>query len=188
VHTLRIRPLTALLLVLLADAPAHAQARNLATPEAAATAFTMALRSQQYAEAAAIMHPEALARFRAMFLPLATHEKGVELRQQLFGASTVADLNALDDVALFERFLRSVMTLSPEFQAMMGAAETDMIGHVAEGTNIAHVVYRMRLKAEGIAVTKLDVMSLQLTGGEWKALLNGDIEGMAEAIRRQIES
>jgi hypothetical protein len=134
------------------------------------------------------MHPEALARFRAMFVPLATHEKGAELRQEMFGANSVAELNALTDVELFERFLRSLMTLSPEFQAVMGAAETDMLGHVAEGPDLAHVVYRMRLTVEGMAVTKLDVMSLRRAGSEWKALLKGDIEGMAEAIRRQVES
>jgi hypothetical protein len=31
-------------------------------------------------------------------------------------------------------------------------------------------------------------MSLRRAGSEWRALLKGDIEGMAEAIRRQIES
>ncbi len=177
----------AVLGLLLAAAPLPAQGRSLATPEAAATAFTTAIRTQQYAEAASLMHPEALAKFRAMFLPLAKQEKGAELRQQLFGASSMADLEALDDAALFERFLRSVMTLSPEFQTMMGAAETEMLGHVTEGPNLAHVVYRMRLTVEGMAITKLDVVSLQRAGSEWKALLRGDIEGMAEAIRRQIE-
>jgi len=184
----KLSPSRVILVVLLAVAPLHAQARSLATPEAAATAFTTALRTQQYADAAAIMHPAALARFREIFLPLASHENGADLRQQMFGASTVEELNALDDAALFERFLRSLMTLSPEFQSIMGAAETEMLGHVTEPPDLAHVVYRMRLTVEGMAITKLDVMSLRRAGSEWRALLKGDIEGMAEAIRRQIES
>jgi hypothetical protein len=176
------------LAVLLLVAPLHAQARSLATPEAAATAFTVALRTQQYADAAALMHPDALARFRAIFLPLATHDKGAELRQQMFGAGSVDELAALDDVALFERFLRSVMSLAPEFQTILGAAEADMLGHVSEGPELAHVVYRIRLTVEGMAVTKLDVITLRKSGAEWRALLKGDIEAMAEAIRRQMES
>jgi hypothetical protein len=79
------------------------------------------------------------------------------------------------------------MTLSPEFQSILGAAETDMLGHVSEGPDLAHVVYRMRLTVEGVAITKLDVMSLRRAGSEWRGLLKGDIEGMAEAIRRQME-
>lgn len=41
---------------------------------------------------------------------------------------------------------------------------------------------------EQMAVSKLDVISLRRSGSEWKALLKGDIEGMPEAIRGQMES
>lgn len=133
------------------------------------------------------MHPEALAKLRAMLLPLAKHENGAELRQKLLGANSVAEVEALDDAALFERFLRSMMGLSPEIQSIMGTAETGMVGHVMEGPDIAHVVYRLRLRVEGMTFTKLEVMSLQRAGSEWKVLLKGDVEGMVEAIRRQIE-
>jgi hypothetical protein len=179
-------------LALGAARPAAAQPQSSAekpsagSPEAFAERYVKALREERWGDAAAMMHPEALAELRAMFAPIVTHPEGGQVGREVFGLSDPAAFASTSDTALFAGLLRTVTGESPEFVAVMKNARATWVGHVDEGADVTHVVYRLHMAYEGIAITKLDVMSLKRSRGEWRAVLKGDVRGIAEALRRQV--
>lgn len=155
------------------------------TPEHVVRQYTEAMRGGEWETAARLMHPEALAQFRRMLLPAFERESpGRELRDQFFGGITMARLRHVSDSAFFARFFRGMMTQSPELLGVVQGAEITMVGHVLEGDDVAHVVYRMQMQMDEMSFTKLDVMSVKRQGTTWRGLLTGSMEGLATALSR----
>lgn len=178
------RTLCALLVVLL-PAGLDAQAAT-ETPEDVVRQYTEAMRGGEWQAAARLMHPEALEQFRRMLMPaFETDTPGRELRDQFFDGLPSSRIRHLSDTTFFERFFRGMMTLSPELLGVVQGAEITMVGHVSEGEDIAHVVYRMQMKMDELTVTRLDVMSVKRHGDTWRALLTGSMEGVAAALGRR---
>ena len=182
----RIVMLAALGAVLVAPAsPAVAQER-VETPEAVTRQYGAAMRTNDWIGAAELMHPEALAKFRRMFLPLVKADSTGQLCQRLFAASSASELAGLPDAELFARFFRTLVSGAPELRGMFAGSDLVPIGHVLEGNDIAHVVFRMKVAAEdGVTLTKVQAVSLRRAGLTWRVLLSGDFEGLATAIARR---
>lgn len=182
------RALCALIAVLLLPAGLGAQAAT-ETPEEVVRQYTEAMRGGEWQTAARLMHPEALEQFRRMLLPaFETETPGRELRDQFFDGLPSSRIRHLSDTTFFERFFRGMMTLSPELLGVVQGSEVTMVGHVSEGQDIAHVVYRMQMKMDELTVTRLDVMSVKRHGPTWRALLTGSMEGLAAALGRRNEA
>ena len=182
------RTLCVLLAVLLLPAGLPAQAPT-ETPEQVVRQYTEAMRGGEWQTAARLMHPEALEQFRRMLLPaFETDTPGRELRDQFSDGMASSRIRHLSDTTFFERFFRGMMTLSPELLGVVQGAEIAMVGHVSEGEDIAHVVYRMQMKMDELSVTRLDVMSVKRHGDTWRALLTGSMEGLAAALARRREA
>lgn len=129
---------------------------------------------------AKVMHPEALADLRRMFRPLV--EAGTqEVGKPFFGIESLKEFDALSDQAMFERFMTSLSQL-PGVAEALGNAEVSVIGTLEEGPDLAHVVYRGTARIEGLTVSQTAVTTLRRSNGEWRALLNGSIEGMAQRL------
>jgi hypothetical protein len=151
-----------------------------ATPQEVLLTTVELTKKGDWAGFARIMHPEALADLRRMFRPLV--EAGTEqIGKPFFGIESIKEFDALSDPALFERFM-SNLTKLPGVAEALGSAEASVIGTVEEAPDLAHVVYRGIAKAEGVTVSKTNVITLRRANGEWKALLNGSIEGMAARL------
>ena len=54
-----------------------------------------------------------------------------------------------------------------------------VIGEVLEGDALAHIVYRARIASPKESVANVTVLSLRRSPGGWKALLDGDLQGLA---------
>jgi hypothetical protein len=153
------------------------------TPEAVVRRYTEAMRGGEWDTAARLMHPEALAQFRQMMLPAFQAEgPGRSLRDQFFDGMTEARIRHLSDTAFFARFFRGMMALNPELLGVVQGAEIAMVGHVLEGEDVAHVVYRMQMQMDEMTFTKLDVMSVKRHGATWRGLLTGTMEGLVAAL------
>jgi putative sterol carrier protein len=61
----------------------------------------------------------------------------------------------------------------------------DVVGHVREGDDVVHVVYRGTTSVGNVKISKMSVMSLKADGESWRMLLTGDIEGMAAMMKLQ---
>jgi hypothetical protein len=163
------------------------------SPEAAATAYYEAFRSGELDEVTALMHPEALAAFRAMVMPAAEQVLGdgsdaldpeaTQLLLSLAGEDSLATLRVESDSAFFTRFMRWILRVHPAMADTLAGAVITPLGSVPEGTQ-AHVVYRMKLSLLGLNANRVDVLTLKRDEkGDWKLLLTGDLEGLGQLFQ-----
>jgi hypothetical protein len=156
------------------------------TPEAVTRQYGAAMRANDWVGTAHLMHPDALAQFRRMFLPILAADSTGHLCRRLFDASSTAELAALPDAELFARFFRTLVSDAPELNSMFAGSDLVPVGHVLEGNDVAHVVFRMKLAADGVTLTKVQAVSLRRAGPTWRVLLSGDFEGLAAAVARRV--
>jgi hypothetical protein len=155
------------------------------TPEMVTRQFGAAMRANDWVGTAQLMHPDALAHFRKMFLPIVKADSTGQLCDRLFATRSAAEVAALPDAELFARFFRTLVSGAPELNGMFAGADLVPVGHVLEGNDVAHVVFRMKVAADGVTVTKVQAMSLRRFGPTWRVLLSGDFEGLATALARR---
>lgn len=170
----------AALLLALWAIPSRAAAQD--TPEAVVQRYYETFRSGDYAGNAALMHPTALEELKTTLtglaaLPGATEEP--EFRE-MFGVNTLAEMQALSAQTLFERVLRN--QLEGEMRAVLASAEVSVLGHVLEGQNTAHVVYRMKMNFGGQSLDQVQVLPLERVDGQWRVLLTGSLAGMMNSM------
>ncbi len=173
------------------------------TPEAAARNYWTALRSSDWAQCAALIHPKSLSEIRNRstrfvdFL-LDQDRSGFNLKNY-FGVSNKADFEKLGDAVVFERLMRRMYIL-PGLTEILNATTFQTIGTIEEG-DLAHIVYRTDVRfldSEGNPLStakferhndfigvvsevklherdrdRVEVMSLRKDGTSWK-ILPGD--------------
>ena len=165
--------------------PARAQDR-VETPEEVTRQFGAAMRANDWVGTAQLMHPQTLAHFRSMFLPILRADTSGELCERLFATTSSAEVAALPDAELFARFFRTLVSGTPELGGMFAGADMVPVGHVLESNDVAHVVFRMKVAADdGVTITKVQAMSLRRSGPTWRVLLSGEFEGLAAALARR---
>lgn len=167
-------------LLLLAAAPAALPAQE--TPEAVAGRFLETLRAGDWAANAALMHPEAVGSFKRLFVELGGDHP--EVVDELLGMK-LADLQAMPPAQAYEAFMRKFVGPLAELRQMIVGMRVEMLGHVAEGADLAHVVYRMRMETDGVSMSKVEVVPLRRDGAGWKVLLTADLENLAAALKEQ---
>jgi hypothetical protein len=159
------------------------------SPEAVVEKALKALKEDRLEDFAGAMHPEALKRLKALLTTVveaAAKEGQSKQVLRLFDGVASADaLKKLDDVQFFVRFLRGVTRLKPELKQALGGAEARVLGHVMEGKDTAHVVYRMTVSVGGAKMTKMDVTSLRKSEVGWRMLLSTELEGIATILKQK---
>jgi len=50
----------------------------------------------------------------------------------------------------------------------------------------AHKLFRMRAQVQGVTIGQVDVIPLRGHDGGWRAVLPGEMEGMAQALKQQL--
>ena len=154
------------------------------TPESVASRFMEAMRRSEWATCARLMHPEALRQLKQMFRPIVLAEPTRQVGITFFNVRTAAEYERLSAEQAFERLMRGMIQITPELRSAMATSQFEIIGHVREAPGLAHVVYRMKVTAQGIGMAKTTVMSLRKSGASWRGLLSGDIEGLAAVLSR----
>ena len=194
-------PVTALTIVLLSapgaggrsgaaqgQEPAAALPQVAETPEQVTERIVAAMKVKDWMGIARLMHPAALREFRSLFdiLIEAPGTEAADARNQLFGVPSVEEAQALSDTVIFANLLRSFMEQTGEMEDVLATAEVKILGHVAEGRDTVHVVYRMSLAADNIPISIMDVASLTRFNNGWRALLKGDLKAIAAGIRQAL--
>lgn len=159
------------------------------SPEEVATRALTALKENRIADFAKTMHPEALKHLRATLLEVVAEAEKQERVDEVLtifkNVKSADDLRKLDDVDFFAAFFEGVMQLQPRIRDALQGTTLNVIGHVPEGPDVIHVVYRGTVTQGDVKVSKMSVMSLKAHGDDWGMLLTGDIEGMAAMLKRQ---
>jgi hypothetical protein len=134
-------------------------------------------------------HPEAMAEIRAMILELcdaaAKRDNDAQLLAMFPGVKDVGALKALDAANMYTLMLGSIAA-NPEVKKALAASRVETLGHVDEGADTTHVVYRSTVKLGAQPITRLYVSSLRKSGPDWKLSLLGDLAAQLPAMRRNL--
>jgi len=157
------------------------------TPEQVTQRFVAAMRAADWNGMASLMHQNALKEMRQLLSGVFEAPNAGPIRQQLLGVSTVQQAQALSDTAVFASLMR-MTTQDADVAELLRSAKVEVLGHVNEGADTVHVVYRMAMTINGIPIRKMDVMSLARSPVGWRGLLKGDVTALAAGIRAAMQS
>ncbi len=185
---------TILCLLLLALSTLTTRAAEEATPEAVTKRQIEAMRSLNWELVARYTHPKALAQLQSLFIPVVIagetakdNPAAAEMMRIVFAGKSADELSGMSPSAFFQIVMNGISGATPDFKSAMTGMEIVVLGHVNEGENLAHVVYRLsRPMGEGVA-TKIAITSVERDGETWKALLNSDLENVARAISSRLQ-
>lgn len=153
------------------------------TPESLVTSYFYVLRDQGLMATSQFMHPEALHEFRFMLLPVYQAESDSGQRSLLdmtFGQSIkIEEVKDLSPAEFFDGFMSFV-------HVQMGGQnitfdKLEVVGSVSEN-DIKHVLARITVGADDLAITSMEVLSLTPYEDTWRLQLTGEIEGLAKAL------
>jgi hypothetical protein len=176
--------LSVLLPLIPSGGPAAAQSlRELtATPEATATLFLRSLRAIQWRTVARLLHPETLARFHQLVTTLCDADTTGVMRRYFTGTSEARAYATLDATTVFERSVGRTVDDLPGLMHSLYDHDDRVLGHVMEGADTAHVVYRTVERLSG-AVPQVLVVQLGRTPDGWRVLWSSDLAVLEEALR-----
>lgn len=180
-------------LVCLAFAPMQRPAAPKAeTPEGVADKGFEAMKAGRYDDFAKTMHRSALKTFKAGMIELAEMAEADgnpdEFLTLFDGVKDVPALKALDDAKVFAAFLRGVEKRDPTLKKTIAGADREVLGHINEGDDLAHVVYRLKLKVDGKDVSSMQVDTLRRDGRGWGLELRSELQAMTADMRRAFEA
>lgn len=169
-----------------APVPPSARALDVSTPEAATVSLVDRIRTADYEGMADLMHPDALAELRELFMPVLQAEEMADFRSEVFGTPSVEHAAALSGSEIYRTIISFALGADPATASAMQSVEADVIGHIMEG-DTAHVVYRMNMNVEGFEMSQTAVASYRQHEGRWLGLLTADLRGMVAGLRQALE-
>jgi len=163
---------------------AHAQGTQ--TPEEVAKASMDFTSKGDWSSYAKLMHPEALTQAKRLFQPLVAADKSGELLELFFGVKTVKQFDALSDAGVFEALMINITKNIPGFTDALKTVDFKLVGSVLEGEELVHVVYRTGAQVKGINFSNTSVMTLRRHQGQWRLILDSNLEGLAASISEKL--
>ena len=157
------------------------------TPESLAKSYIQALSDGGMGATAEFMHPDALADFKGMLLPVYNAEARAGERQLIditFGQEVSVDqLSEISDTQFFRGFLNLIEAQTAGQNMQFDKIE--VLGTVTEA-EVQHVLTRMSVGSEQVKVTSMEVLSFIPYQDTWRLRLTGEIEGMARALQQSL--
>jgi hypothetical protein len=167
-------------------APTEPQ-RELTPPELAARDYLTAVRDRGFAAQADFVHPDEMARFQQLLVPVFEAESkkgGRGLLNATFGReAAIMDVSLASPDDFMRRFARVMAVRMPD--QPVGFDELVILGIVEEG-DLVHVLARLRTGKEESMEDRLEVVSLAPYEGGWKVVLSPGLERAVWAMKRQV--
>lgn len=177
-------------LFLISCSPKGLIAADEGSPESVVKTATDAMNQGRNEEFAKAMHPEALKKFRETMMTVIEEAgkegKADEVLKLFPTVKDIAGLKKLDDSKFFADYMGGVMKMQPALKQALAQAKVEAVGHIAEGKDVAHVVYWMKLEGNDKGA-KVLVASLGKDGPKWKMQLAGDIEMMTLMMKQKAQ-
>lgn len=158
------------------------------SPEDVARAYFAAIQADGMSSSTRFMHPDALAEFKAMLMPVyeAEHDAGgTKLLEVTFPGASFDALEKMDGRDFMDGFMALVVAQTGDVPVRFDKLE--VLGTVNEG-EARHVLTRMTLGAGDLAMTQFEVLSFAPYQDTWRLQLNGDLRGLAVALRRNLSA
>ncbi|HUF75062.1 MAG TPA: hypothetical protein VMM35_02230 [Longimicrobiales bacterium] len=151
------------------------------TPESTADAFLRSVRAIRWEPTGRLLHPQTSDRFRTLVSMIAQADTTGEARRYLTGTDA-AGFSALGDAEVFARAIGAMIDDMPGLMHALYDRDDEVVGHVAEGTDSAHVVYRTLARIGG-AVPEVKIMQLARADDGWRILWSDELGVLDAALR-----
>ncbi|MEX2467262.1 MAG: hypothetical protein WD995_10150 [Gemmatimonadota bacterium] len=176
-------PATAAFLSVPAATEARAQTlpELTASPDSAAVLFIRSVRSMRWSAAAQFMDPEPLSLFHDVVTMITEPDASGDLLEYLTGTDTPA-YRDLDAPEVFDRALSALTSDMPGLSYSLQDRDDEILGHVTEGPDSAHVVYRTHARISG-ALPEVKVMQLRRGPAGWRVLWSDELDVLEAALR-----
>ena len=188
-HPRRLVPLAALLAAIFFLPSARAaEAKHAPTgAEVVVPAYMEAIRIGDWQKPGHLLHPEALAEMRRVFVALTSADPTGQAAKQLFNLADGETLEALPPADVFARFMSALVSQTDGLKDLLASTQVQTLGSVSESSGISHVVYRMTRTTAGQAPTiQVEVLTVKKSGAEWRSMVPPDIAGILASIRSSI--
>lgn len=157
-------------------------------PEASANGYFKALRENKIDQFADYMHPEALDQFKNILSAVANLAKEKKSEKQFlsffYNITSSDQLSKLSSKDFFVAFYQGLIAQNPLITQTLQGAVVVPLGHVKDGEDLAHVVYRITMKLENVETQKISVITLKRYQTTWRVLLTSDIETLASNLKQ----
>jgi len=151
------------------------------TPESTAETFLRSIRAIDWNTSAMLVDDAALERFRNLVTAMADADSTGAVRDYLTGTDS-AGLAALTSSVVFDRAIGVLVDDMPGLMHSLYDRDDEVIGHVLESTDSAHVVYRTTARISG-AVSEVKIIQMSRIGGGWRVLWSDELEVLDAALR-----
>ncbi len=175
-------PLASLALAFGPPVSAQTLAEVTATPESTAVLFLRSVRAIRWRAAAQFMHPSTLATFRDVVGYMVDTDSTGALRRDFTGADDAASFRSLAPTTVFERAVGRMVDDMPGLMHSLFDHDDHVIGHVMEGADTTHVVYRTIERLQG-AKPEVRVIQMARTPDGWRVLWSDELEVLDAALR-----
>ncbi len=143
----------------------------------------------KWTEFTEVLHPEALQKFRTILMPsiegIVPPDKPDTVN--LFGKILVMDsLRNLTDKEFFVDMMNIVFSLSPDIGATFMSMQNSMVGAIADGSDLVHVVVHTDMNVGGREIKEMNVITLKKDGADWKHMLSPKIEGIILMVQQTL--
>ncbi len=159
-------------------------------PSDATKAYYATLKKKDYVAAAKTFDPAALKAFRdtlSFFNDLPDEEAGDTLSMFFGEGASKASVKKMSDAEFFASFLKGSLE---EMEEATGTepGEVQVVGELPEGEDVVHVVTRNKSGVGGLKIETMEVLSFKKTADGWKALLPGEMGGLAAQLKEGLGS
>jgi hypothetical protein len=175
---------TAVAALVLAMVSGLVNAQSQPGAEGALLIYGQATKTFDTRQMSALMHPDALRRFRKTIdAALAGPKKDLAAKEllQLFSLTKAEDFAELSDIEAYKRLNDTIVKLSPDVVDMMKAATFEIVGSFLKD-DLAYVTYNLGVTVDGTVVTTQVVQKLKLHDGKWLLMLPSTAEASIAAI------
>lgn len=154
------------------------QAQDLTVPgpagaEAAVRAYTSAFATAYWEAAGRVIDPDEL----MVMSELVGFLAAMDTTGQVLQAGEEAD-----NVLVFARFMDALIGMEPTMADALTSMQFEILGSVAEGDSLVHVVGRSRTQMFGAAIDNVEVTSVRWLGDRWAVKLDEQMRGMTQAM------
>ncbi|HEX5042730.1 MAG TPA: hypothetical protein VFV75_07475 [Candidatus Polarisedimenticolaceae bacterium] len=189
-HPRRFFLLAALMAAVLLPATfaAQPQPKHSASPaEAVVPAYMGAIRVGDWQKAGHLLHPEALAEMRQVFVALTSADPTGQAAKQLFNLADGETLETLPPSDVFARFMSALVSQTDGLKDLLASTQVETLGAVSESGGLSHVVYRLTRTTAGQPPTiQVEVLTVKKAGAEWRSMVPPDIAGILASIRSSL--
>lgn len=168
-------PLFALLLF------ASAAAAQPADPGDVAMDYVQATLRLEHAQAAALLHPEALEGVKVAMIATYRGEQDAPELERVLGVRTPEEVEALPADQVWVRVMESQLGERKKLSGLLQDAQVRLLGVVREakgpsGQALAHALYRIELPQFPPQDNHIATVTLKQHNGQWRALLSKEFK------------